>query len=212
MVSSRDCLARVCAYWRAVALDYPTFWAHIVVRTSRDAALLAIALERSSGGVLDVELCDERISSAVEQRAVVETLLAPEHRLRLIRLSVKYTNMMPESLLPLLCAGDVFPALHDLVIQGTYGRLPYLAPSLEAPSLRTLVLSGLELVLQSWHTFITPSLEHLCLHVVQYDDSYRLLNTIPSAAPSFAVSSGISTLLTLCRCWAMEYSRRSRLV
>ncbi|KZW01381.1 hypothetical protein EXIGLDRAFT_77629 [Exidia glandulosa HHB12029] len=169
-------LAQVCAYWRAVALDYPTFWARIVVRTSRDAARLPISLARSGDRPLDVELYSQRHTgtlSSSDERAVVDALMAPNQRLRLKRLFMSTSGSEP--LLAILGSGLDFPALEDLEIR-TSDTQHRLAPRLEAPTVRRLMLSGLKFV--SGDSLITPSLEHLYLGVFVEDGPWKLLSTI----------------------------------
>ncbi|KZW01384.1 hypothetical protein EXIGLDRAFT_830104 [Exidia glandulosa HHB12029] len=161
-------LAQVCAYWRAVALAYPTFWAHIGVRTSRDAALLPIALAYSGDCALDVALSwqsddDKKLLSSAEQHAVVDVLLASKQRRRIKRLYVEYSDAPLVSLPRLLGARVTFSALEILEFKGTSG-LPF-DPCLDAPSLCTLVLDEL-FDLGSWDTLLTPSLEHLHVTIV----------------------------------------------
>ncbi|KZV83498.1 hypothetical protein EXIGLDRAFT_728288 [Exidia glandulosa HHB12029] len=177
-------LAQVCAYWRAVALDYRTFWTRIRIKTLQDAALLPIVLAHSGHNALDVELCWEypiyhlpskSPLSGAETRAVVDALLVPAQRLRLKRLYVFWTAPMPKSLDLLLGAGLTFPALEHLEVHGACHKLD-LVPCLETPLLRSLLIS--KLCVQSWDTLIPPSLERLDLSQAEADDAAALLAAI----------------------------------
>lgn len=174
-------LAQVCTYWRAVALTYPSFWAQIRIRTSRDARLLSAALAHSRDSALDIELCwqpryNDTILSDAPQFAVVDALRAPAQRSRLKRLYVKYTNAPPKFLRVLLEAGLVFPALEDLDIEGIHYIQPFLDPRLDAQRLRSL--SWYHVNLTSWDILIASSLEHICLDDVVVGEAAKLLTTI----------------------------------
>ncbi|KZW01380.1 hypothetical protein EXIGLDRAFT_77627 [Exidia glandulosa HHB12029] len=176
-VEQRLQLAQVCAYWRAVALDYPTFWAHIVVRTSRDATQISIALLRSRDSLLDVELHAprfQRILSGAKEQAVVDALIAPKQRLRLKRLVMTSASAKP--LLALLGTGLEFPALEVLELRRIF-KEKRLSLCFEAPLLRRLVLSQLNL--RTWDNLITTSLQRLDLDGRAMDDiPQELLLTI----------------------------------
>ncbi|KZW01367.1 hypothetical protein EXIGLDRAFT_830096 [Exidia glandulosa HHB12029] len=168
-------LAQVCAYWRAVALAYPTFWARIRIRTPRDGVPFRIALGRSGDTSLDVELpwqdrVEERILTDVEQCDVIEALIAPAQRLRLKRLYVEHSRAVHESL------------LHYSALAWTF--LSSKIWSSRAPSLRKVALSTVDLEL--WETLITSSaVEHLYLYLATYmNKDVPLLTRILSRCPA----------------------------
>ncbi|KZW01375.1 hypothetical protein EXIGLDRAFT_760868 [Exidia glandulosa HHB12029] len=177
-------LAQVYVYWRAVALDHPTFWARIRIKTSKDAILLPSALAHSVGATLDVEIIWKHCSHLAtilpdaEQHAVVAALLAPAQRLRLGRFCFQYSYAMQGSLIPLLGAGLDFPALTNLEIQGVYGAQGSLQLRLGASSVRNLALSHVNVA--SWDTLIIPSLKRLYMKTPLGRETVWLLTTILS--------------------------------
>ncbi|KAK7024028.1 hypothetical protein R3P38DRAFT_2956040 [Favolaschia claudopus] len=167
-------VAQVSQFWRAVALDTPTFWSSFLGATEADSYRLPLVLQRSGSGTLlhiHLRMRDDDWTSK-------SLLLLLQHASRIETLHIEFyyaIEHLREGVQALLNQNAEFPVLRHLRLEGSDPS----SISVSAPQLRSLYLEGHGCTPGFWQNTLPPTLESIRLGEASIDIFLYILGHCP---------------------------------